>query len=252
MGAARWLQASGVRTCCALGVLLCGIGAAPAFADSLSLTSVTLPSGLQATVPTAFSETGAADPGATISTFVQGATNACASTAAGEASLPGVILVATATVSGSFSISQPWTPPQQGNFSACVYLTVSTGSSQQGFDFTVGPAPPPSSTGAPGGTTMPGGTTPPSTTSPGTTMATSVACKVPSLVGHSLPFVRRLLARVHCALGKVSQPSRKRLRQLRARGPVRLRVAAQRPKTGTVLASTGNRVSVTLGARRAP
>lgn len=78
---------------------------------------------------------------------------------------------------------------------------------------------------------------PPPPSPPGVPAAKS-SCKVPGLVGRTLPQSRRLLAAKHCRLGRVGKAFSK--------PKLKGRVLSQRPKPGTRLALNA-RVNVVLG-----
>lgn len=197
-----------------------------ASAGTQSFSTPTVSANPTAGAPVSFTETGASDPGSTMTVSAQAGGGPCTAAA---------VRIDSIAVSGSFSHVTTFTPTTPGPYTICYAFSGPNGSQSESFSIVVAPAPPP-----------------PPTTTPA---AAPSKCVTPQLRRHSLAYAKHLLTLGNCKLGRVYQPSARTVSAAKRKNgghAPKLVVVSQTPHVpGTALPS-GAVVAVRLGLRAPP
>jgi hypothetical protein len=201
-----------------------------ASAGTQSFSTPTVSANPTAGAPVSFTETGASDPGSTLTVSAQAGGGPCTAAATKIDSL---------AVAGSFSHVTTFTPATPGPYTICYVFSGPSGSQSESFSIVVAPAPPPPPTPTPAPAPAPAAT----------------KCVTPQLVRHTLAYAEHLLTLGNCKLGRVYHPSARTLsaakRKNHGRAP-KLVVASQTPRAAGTILPAGNVVAVRLGLPAPP
>jgi hypothetical protein len=198
-----------------------------ASADTQSFSTPTVSANPTAGSPVSFTETGASDPGSTMTVSAQAGGGPCTA-----AATP----IDSVAVSGSFTHVTKFTPAAPGPYTICYAFSGPNGSQSESFSIVVAPAPPP----------------PPPPTTPA---AVPGKCVTPQLRRHSLVYAEHLLSLGNCKLGRVYEPSARTLSAARRKNgghTPKLVVVSQTPHIPGTTLPAGAVVAVRLGLPAPP